>query len=107
MDDCQHSFNELKWLLAKQTILAYPDFTIPFEIYTDASNKQIGSVIQQSGWPLAFYSCKLTDAQTHYTVIKLELLAIVETLQEYCTILLGHIVKTYTARSQESYLCRL
>jgi hypothetical protein len=31
-DDCQHSFDELKCLLAKQTILAYPDFTIPFEI---------------------------------------------------------------------------
>jgi hypothetical protein len=48
-DDSQHSFNELKQLLAKQTVLAYPDFTIPFEIYMDTSNKQIGSVIQQSG----------------------------------------------------------
>jgi hypothetical protein len=46
--------------------------------------------------PLAFYSHKLTDAQTRYTVIELELLAIVETLQEYCTILLGHIIKIYT-----------
>jgi hypothetical protein len=45
---------------------------------------------------LAFYSCKLTDAQTRYTVIELELLAIVETLQEYRTILLGHIIKIYT-----------
>jgi hypothetical protein len=48
-DDCQHSFDELKNLLAKQTVLTYPDFTIPFEIYTDTSNRQIGSVIQQSG----------------------------------------------------------
>jgi hypothetical protein len=76
-------------------VLAYPNFAIPFEIYTDASNKQIGSVIQQNGQPLAFYSRKLTDAQTRYTVIKLELLAIVETLQEYRTILLGHIIKIY------------
>jgi hypothetical protein len=94
-DDCQHSFDKLKCLLAKQMVLAYPDFAIPFEIYTDASNKQIGSVIQQNGRPLAFYSRKLTNAQTRYTVIKLELLAIVETLQEYCTILLGHIIKIY------------
>jgi hypothetical protein len=93
--ECQHSFNELKQLLTKQTVLAYPDFTIPFEIYTDASNKQIGSVIQQNGRPLAFYSCKLTNDQTRYTIIELELLAIVETLQEYCTILLGHIIKIY------------
>jgi hypothetical protein len=45
---------------------------------------------------LALYSCKLTDAQTRYTVTELELLAIVETLQEYRTILLGQIVKIYT-----------
>jgi hypothetical protein len=76
-------------------VLAYPDFAIPFEIYMDASNKQIGSVIQQNGHPLAFYSRKLTDAQTRYTVIELELLAIVETLQEYRTILLSHIIKIY------------
>jgi hypothetical protein len=49
MDDCQHSFDELKCLLAKQMVIPYPNFTIPFEIYTDASNKQIGSVIQQNG----------------------------------------------------------
>jgi hypothetical protein len=94
-DECQHNFDKLKRLLAKQTVLAYPDFTIPFEIYTDALNKQNGSVIQQSGRPLAFYSHKLTDTQTRYTVIELELLAIVETLQEYRTILLGRIIKIY------------
>jgi hypothetical protein len=76
-------------------VLAYPDFAIPIEIYMDASNKWIGSVIQQNGQPLAFYSHKLTEAQTRYTVIELELLAIVETLQEYHTILLGHIIKIY------------
>jgi hypothetical protein len=38
-DDCQHSFDKLKRLLTKQMVLAYPDFTIPLEIYTDASNK--------------------------------------------------------------------
>ena len=94
--ECQHSFNTLKQLLAKRVVLAYPDFTKPFEIYTDASTKQIGAVIQQNGNPLAFYSRKLTDPQTRYTVIELELLAIVETLQEYRTILLGHPIKIYT-----------
>ena len=68
----------------------------PFNIYTDASAKQISAVIQQQDHPLAFYSRKLTDTQTRYTVIELELLTIVETLQEYCTILLGHIIHIYT-----------
>ena len=94
--ECQASFDQLKHLLAKQVILAYPDFSKPFEIYTDASAKQIGAVIHQDTRPLAFYSHKLTDTQTWYTVIELKLLAIIETLQEYCTILLGHIICIYT-----------
>jgi RNase H-like domain found in reverse transcriptase len=56
----------------------------------------LGAVIEQEGKPLAFYSRKLSDAQTRYTVTELELLSIVETLQEYRTILLGHIIKIYT-----------
>jgi hypothetical protein len=39
---------------------------------------------------------QLTNAQTHYIGIELDLLAIIETVQEYCTILLGHLVKIYT-----------
>jgi hypothetical protein len=34
-----------------------------------------GSVITQKDKPLAFYSRKLTDSQTRYTVTELELLA--------------------------------
>jgi hypothetical protein len=63
-------------------VLAYPDFLKPFEIYTDASTKQLGAVITQENRPFVFFSRKLSDAQSKYTVTKLELLAIVETLKE-------------------------
>jgi hypothetical protein len=71
-------------------------FSVPFEIYTDALKCQIGSVITQKDKPLAFYSRKLTDPQTRYTVTELELLAIVETLCEYKCILLGHLITQFT-----------
>jgi hypothetical protein len=69
---------------------------VPFEIYTDTSKYQIGSVITQKDKPLAFYSRKLTDPQTRYTVTELKLLAIVETLREYKCILLGHLITIYS-----------
>ncbi len=69
--------------------LAYPDFAKPFDIYTDASTKQLGVVITQDNRPIAFLSPNLSGAQSKYTVTKLELLAIVETLKEFNGMLWG------------------
>ena len=54
----QAAFDTVKCIIAKQTILAYPDFSQPFEIHTDASHYQLGAVISQGGKPIAFYSRK-------------------------------------------------
>ena len=78
-----------KRVIAKETLLAYPDFNKPFQIYTDASHYQLGVVVLQDGKPIAFYSHKLNPAQTRYTTTERELLSIVETLKEYRNILLG------------------
>ncbi len=77
-------------------MLAYPDFLKPFEIYTDASTKQLGAVITQENRPIAFFSWKLSGAQSKYTVTKLELLAIVETLKEFNGMLSGQRINVYT-----------
>jgi len=75
----QIAFDNVKTTIAKEVVLAYPDFTKPFDIYTDASTKQVGSVITQDNRPNAFFSWKLSGAQSECTVTELELLAIVET----------------------------
>ncbi len=77
----QIAFDNVKTTIAKEVVLAYPDFTEPFEIYTNASTKQLGAVITQENRPIAFFSWKLSGKQSKYTVTKLELLAIVETLE--------------------------
>jgi hypothetical protein len=79
----------VKTTIAKDVVLAYLDFTKPFDIYTDTSTKQLGSVITQDNRPIAFFSRKLSGAQSKYTVTKLELLAIVETLKEFNGMLWG------------------
>ncbi len=76
--------------------MAYPDFSKVFEIYTDASSKQLGAVITQDNRPIAFFSRKLSDTQCKYSVAKIELLAIVETLKEFKGMLWGQQIKVFT-----------
>jgi hypothetical protein len=52
----QRAFNHIKATIAKDVVLAYPDYSKVFEIYTDASSKQLGAVITQDNRPIAFFS---------------------------------------------------
>merc|ERR1711994_1048911 len=86
----------MKQIISQEVLLAYPDFNKTFDIHTDASDLQIGSVISQNNQPIAFFSRKLNPAQTRYTTTEKELLAIVEMLKEFRNILLGQRIKVYT-----------
>ena len=77
----QEAFDLIKKCLARETILAYPKYGELFEIYTDASTRQLGAVITQNGRPLAFFSRKLNRPQQKYSVTELEFLSIVEFLK--------------------------
>jgi hypothetical protein len=79
----QQSFDNVKATIAKEVVLAYPDLTKPFELYTDASTMQWGAVITQGNRPIAFFSRNLSMTQTKYSITKIKLLAIVETLKEF------------------------
>jgi hypothetical protein len=57
---------------------------------------QLGAVITQDSRPIAFFSRKLSKMQAKYSVIKIELLAIVETLKEFKGMLWGQPIKLYT-----------
>ena len=53
----------MKVILAADAINAYPDYTQPFDIYTDASDYQLGAAVLQNGRPIAYFSKKLNKAQ--------------------------------------------
>ncbi len=79
----QRVFNHVKAAITRGVVLAYPDFSKIFETYTIALSKQLGAVITQENRPIAFFSWKLFTMQRKYSVGKIELLAIVETLKEF------------------------
>jgi hypothetical protein len=91
----QQAFDNIKAVIAKETVLAYPDFSKPLEIYTDASSTQLGAVITKDNRPMAFFSRKLSKTQQKYSVTEIELLAIVETLKEFKGMLWGQDIKVY------------
>jgi hypothetical protein len=92
----QRAFDNVKATIAKDVVLAYPDYSKVFEIYTDASSKQLGTVITQDNRPIMFFSRKLSDMRGKYSVTKIELLAIVKTLKEFKGMLWAQQIKVFT-----------
>ncbi len=92
----QRAFNHVKATIIKDVVLAYPDYNKVFEIYSDASSKQLGAVITQDNRPIVFFHWKLSDTQRKYSVTKIELLAIVETIREFKGMLWGQQIKVFT-----------
>ena len=78
-------------------------FNKEFEIHTDSSNYQMGAVISQNGRPVAYWSQKLTETQQKYPTTDQELLAIVECLKQYKTMLLGQTITVWTDHRNLTY----
>ena len=85
----QKAFETLKSIMAADCLNAYHNYNQPFEIYTDASDYQLGAAIIQNGRPVAYWSRSLQPTQQKYTTTEKELLAIILCLKEYEKILYG------------------
>ncbi|BHF80034.1 hypothetical protein SprV_0702315800 [Sparganum proliferum] len=74
------SFERIKTSLADATLLTHPAPEAPLSLMVDASTVAVGAVLQQhindSTRPLAFFSKKLSPAETRYSTFGRELLAI-------------------------------
>jgi hypothetical protein len=91
----QRAFNHVKATIARDVVLAYPEYSETFEIY-QRIQQTTRSGNYSKNRPIAFFSWKLFVAQGKYSVTKIELLAIVETLKEFKGMLWGQPIKVFT-----------
>ena len=57
------TFKRIKRTMAGKILVHFPDFSKVFHVFTDASDYQLGGVLVQDDFPIAFYSRKLNEAQ--------------------------------------------
>ena len=110
--ECQEAFSSLKEALTSAPVLAYPDYSQPFVLETDASNDGLGAVLSQDQGGkrrvVAYASRGLRGPERNmenYSSRKLELLAlkwaITEKFREY---LIGSTFTVYTDNNPLTYL---
>ena len=79
----------LKQKLNTSPILAYPDFTLPFIVYSDASDTAIGDLLGQvqngkENVVISYYwSRQLTKAERNYSMVEHEALAAVSVIKKF------------------------
>jgi hypothetical protein len=94
-EECTIAFNKLKTRLSKAPVLIAPNWEKPFEVYVDASNFAIGSVLSQKDLkghdrPIYFASRQLSAVEKNYSVTEREGLGMVYSVQKYRHYLLGY-----------------
>ena len=103
------SFRKLKHLLTTAPVLKRPDFSLPFELHTDASSIAIGSCLMQynsDGYPcaVAYHSRKLRGPECRYNATNLEALAVVESVRHFDAYLFGRAFTIYTDHKPLTYI---
>lgn len=104
--EAEQSFQKLKHCLSNTPILNCPNFDLPFQVHTDASNFGIGGMLTQviDGLerPIAFMSRSLSGAERNYSVTEREALAVLTALEHWrCYLENG---KTFTVITDHSAL---
>ena len=76
-----HAFDELKRAMTTTPVLALPNFSKEFFVYTDASQEGIGAVLMQDGRPLAYVSKALAPLKKAWSTYAREMLAVIHAVK--------------------------
>ena len=105
------AFNSLKRAILTDVILAFPDFSKPFRLTTDASNTSIGGVLSQldefgNDRPISFFSRKMLKTELNYDILNKESLALLYGLNINRTYIYGNEVHLISDNQPLVYLLK-
>ncbi|GKF12897.1 reverse transcriptase domain-containing protein [Tanacetum coccineum] len=107
-DEYIQAFQTLKKKLTEAPILIAPDWDLPFELMCDASDFTIGAVLGQHHEkhfrPIHSSSKTINEAESHYTMTKKEMLAVVYAFEKFRSYLILNKIIVYTDHSALKYL---
>ena len=112
-EECQQSFTKLKEMITSNPILSLPDWTLEFELCTDASNYGSGSILYQRDPSqrrnkqlrvIGYQSYTFTAAEVKYSVTEKECLAVIKAIEYFKSYLEG---KQFVVNSDHSALTSL
>ena len=103
-DECEAGFQELKHRLTSAPILALPDDSGEYVVYSDASRLGLGCVLMQHGRVIAYASRQLKSHELNYPTHNLELAAVVLALKLWRHYLYGARCQIFTDHKSLQYL---
>ncbi|GJW33445.1 putative nucleotidyltransferase, ribonuclease H, partial [Tanacetum coccineum] len=103
-DEREKCFEELKKRLVTAPILAVPEGTGGFQIYSDASKNGLGCVLMQHGKVIAYASRQLKPYEENYPTHDLELAAVVFALKIWRHYLYGETCDIFTDHKSLKYI---
>ena len=106
--ECLAAFHTIKGALVSAPVVQPPDWDLPFEVMTDASDFAVGAVLGQrkdKKLHVIYYASKTMDeAQCRYATTEKELLAIVFAFEKFRSYLVGSKVIVHTDHAALKYL---
>nr|GEW03589.1 reverse transcriptase domain-containing protein [Tanacetum cinerariifolium] len=106
--ECVEAFQTLKRKLTEAPILISTDWDLPFELMCDASDFAIGAVLRQHQEkhfrPIHYASKIMTEAESNYTSMEKEMLAVVYAFEKFWFYLIMNKSIVYTDHSALKYL---
>ena len=98
--ECEEAFCTLKEKLITAPVAAYPDFSKPFRLYTDASNTGLGAILAQVQEGKERIICcasrSLNKSERNYSATKKECLAIIWGIKNFRSYLLPRHFEIFT-----------